>query len=461
MPIGALSNNSRSSLSFTQGSFAPSAAKSTQPPEKTENLANDCNDVEQQHSTKFDGERRENHDEKQYKEDSKHEESVGEVSSDWKRVCKSFDDMKLSENLLRGIYSYGFEKPSPIQQRGIEPMLTGRDCIVQAQSGMGKTGTFTLATLQMVDASIAGCQALILAPTRELARQTKIVASCLGDYLKVNVHACVGGTRMYDDKAGLRNAHIVVGTPGRIKHMLEEGHLNTRHLKLAVLDEADEMLSRGFLDQIYEIFQLLPKDIQIGLFSATMPDEALEVSERFMRNPIRILVKNEAVTLEGIAQYYVFLEHDRYKLECLCDLYGSLTITQAVIFVNTRRRAEWLADQMNDRDFTVSCIHSDLSSEQRTTVMQEFRTGSSRVLIATDLIGRGIDVQQVSLVINYDLPRLAEQYIHRIGRTGRLGKKGSAISLVTERDTAAVRELEQFYNTQIEALPNNLDALNG
>jgi translation initiation factor 4A len=215
-------------------------------------------------------------------------------------------------------------------------------------------------------------------------------------------------------------------------------------------------LSRGFKDQIYDVFQHLPSKVQVCLFSATMPAEILEISQRFMRSPVRILVKRDDVTLEGIKQFYVAVEREDWKLETLCDLYETLTITQAIIYCNTRRKVDWLTDKMQQRDFTVSSMHGDMTGAEREVIMKEFRSGSSRVLITTDLLARGIDVQQVSLVINYDLPGNRENYIHRIGRSGRFGRKGVAINFVTTEDTRAMREIETFYNTKIEEMPMNV-----
>jgi len=247
-----------------------------------------------------------------------------------------------------------------------------------------------------------------------------------------------------------------VGTPGRVYDMLCRKVLRSQYIKIFILDEADEMLSRGFKDQIYDIFQVLPSKVQVGLFSATMPPEALEITQRFMNQPVRILVKRDELTLEGIKQFYVAVEKEEWKLDTLCDLYDTLNITQAVIFCNTRRKVDWLTEKMRAREFTVSSTHGDIGQKERDMILNEFRTGSSRVLITTDLLARGIDVQQVSLVINYDLPRNLENYIHRIGRSGRFGRKGVAINFVTADDTRTLRELETFYNTHIEEMPANV-----
>ncbi|TEB16525.1 ATP-dependent RNA helicase eIF4A [Coprinellus micaceus] len=359
----------------------------------------------------------------------------GEIESNWDQVVDNFDNMDLKPELLRGIYAYGFERPSAIQQRAIVPVVKGHDVIAQAQSGTGKTATFSISILQQLDMSIKGTQALILAPTRELAQQIQKVVIALGDYMNIECHACVGGTNVREDMA-----------------KLQEGV----HVVIFCLDEADEMLSRGFKDQIYEVFQLLPQDTQVVLLSATMPAEVLEVTKKFMRDPVRILVKRDELTLEGIKQFYIAVEKEEWKLDTLCDLYETVTITQAVIFCNTRRKVDWLTEKMHAREFTVSAMHGDMDQKQRELLMKEFRSGSSRVLITTDLLARGIDVQQVSLVINYDLPTNRENYIHRIGRGGRFGRKGVAINFVTTEDVRMLRDIEQFYNTQIDEMPLNV-----
>jgi len=380
-----------------------------------------------------------------------------EIESNWYQVIDSFDAMKLREELLRGIYAYGFEKPSAIQQRAIAPILLRRDCIAQAQSGTGKTATFSISALQIIDPALKQTQALILAPTRELALQIHKVAVALGDYLNISCHACVGGTNIREDISRLSaGAQVVVGTPGRVLDMINRGALKTSSILVFVLDEADEMLSRGFKDQIYQVFRTLPTTVQVVLSSATMPTEVLEVTQKFMRDPIRILVKKDELTLEGIKQFSVAIDREEWKLDTLCDLYETLTISQAVIFCNTRKKVDWLTDKMRSRDFTVSAMHGDMDQKERDIIMREFRSGSSRVLITTDLLSRGIDVQQVSLVINYDLPTNKESYIHRIGRSGRFGRKGVAINFVTKEDLPALKELEQFYNTQIDEMPMNV-----
>jgi len=364
--------------------------------------------------------------------------TVSVTGADEYPVVDSFDDLDLQEGLLRGIYSYGFEKPSAIQQRAIRPVLDGRDTIGQAQSGTGKTATFVIGALQRIDFS------------------HKVVLA-LGDYLKVQCHVCIGGTSVRDDIDRLRDGvHAVVGTPGRVFDMVSKRHLRIDDLLTFVCDEADEMLSRGFKDQIYDIFKTLPPNVQVCLFSATMPPEILDMTTKFMRDAVRILVKKDELTLEGIRQFYVAIEKEEWKLDTLCDLYETLTITQAIIYCNTRRKVDFLADQMSKRDFTISTMHAELDQKERDLIMREFRSGSSRVLISTDLLARGIDVQQVSLVINFDLPGNLENYLHRIGRSGRFGRKGVAINFVTNNDVRVMKDIEKYYHTQIEEMPMDI-----
>ncbi|KQK02140.1 eukaryotic initiation factor 4A-III homolog A [Brachypodium distachyon] len=372
-------------------------------------------------------------------------------------VVTSFDAMGIRDDLLRGIYGYGFDKPSAIQQRAVLPIITGRDVIAQAQSGTGKTSMISLSVCQIVDTSVHEVQALILSPTRELATQTEKVMQAVGNYMSVNVHACVGGKSIGEDIRKLESGvQVVSGTPGRVCDMIKRRTLRTRAIKLLVLDEADEMLSRGFKDQIYDVYRYLPPELQVVLISATLPHDILEITSKFMTDPVRILVKRDELTLEGIKQFFVAVEKEEWKFDTLCDLYDTLTITQAVIFCNTKRKVDWLTERMRTNNFTVSAMHGDMPQKERDAIMNEFRGGSTRVLITTDVWARGLDVQQVSLVINYDLPNNRELYIHRIGRSGRFGRKGVAINFVRKDDIRILRDIEQYYSTQIDEMPMNV-----
>jgi len=367
----------------------------------------------------------------------------------------SFDDFNLCDNLLRGIYSYGFEKPSEVQQRAIVPMINKNNLIVQSQSGTGKTGTFSIGVLQQIDPTLKSVQALLLSPTRELCTQTHKVIACLSEFMNIETISCIGGTSLQSDIRSLYTAQIVIGTPGRIYDLMQRNQLKLIHLKVCVLDEADEMLSRGFKEQIYNIFYSLPK-VQTCLFSATIPLDMLEITEKFVENPQQILIKKEELTLAGIKQFYIAIEEEKWKLDTLCDLYETLTINQAIIYCNTKHKVEALANEMTKKDFTVACIHGDMEQKTRENIMKEFRAGANRVLITTDLLARGIDIQQISLVINFDIPINRENYIHRIGRSGRFGRKGVAINFVTKHDIGMMKDLETFYFTEINEMPMNI-----
>ncbi|KAI3942402.1 hypothetical protein MKW92_037707 [Papaver armeniacum] len=369
----------------------------------------------------------------------------------------TFDEMGIKDKLLRGIYEYGFEKPSAIQQRAVMPIIQGRDVIAQAQSGTGKTSMIALTVCQIVDTSNNEVQALILSPTRELATQTENIILAIGNHMSIHGHSCIGDQSVGEDIRKLENGvHVVSGTPGRVCDMIKRRSLRTRAIKLLILDESDEMLSRGFKDQIYDVYRYLPPELQVCLISATLPHEILEITNKFMTEPVRILVKRDELTLEGIKQFFVAVEKEEWKFDTLCDLYDTLTITQAVIFCNTKRKVDWLTEKMRSNNFTVSSMHGDMPQRERDAIMKEFRSGDTRVLITTDVWARGIDVQQVSLVINYDLPNNRELYIHRIGRSGRFGRKGVAINFVRNDDIRILRDIEQYYSTQIDEMPMNV-----
>ena len=375
-------------------------------------------------------------------------------------VTPTFEAMGLKEALLRGIYGYGFTLPSAIQSRAITQIISGRDTIAQAQSGTGKTATFSIGMLETIDTGNKSTQAIVLSPTRELAVQIQNVIRALGDYMNVRVHACVGGKKVSDDTKALSNGqHIVSGTPGRVLDMIKRRSITTRNVKMIILDEADELLGKGFQDQIYDIYRYLPPGCQVVVVSATLPKEVLVMTKKFMSDPVKILVKRDEITLEGIKQYFIQVEKEEWKFDTLCDLYDSLTITQAVIFCNTKKKVDWLTSELKKANFTVIAMHGDMNQDERDKVMEEFRLGNSRVLVSTDVWARGIDVQQVSLVINYDLPTDRENYIHRIGRSGRFGRKGVAINFVTDDDVATLHEIEQYYSSQIEEMPVNISSI--
>ncbi|PVH15981.1 ATP-dependent RNA helicase FAL1 [Candidozyma duobushaemuli] len=370
------------------------------------------------------------------------------------KVHSTFEGMALKPDLLKGIYSYGFEAPSAIQSRAIMQIISGKDTIAQAQSGTGKTATFSIGMLQALEPKLRQTQALVLSPTRELATQINSVIMNLGNYMNIHTHACTGGKQVGEDTKKLgQGQHIVSGTPGRVLDVIKRRHLQTRSVKMLILDEADELMTKGFKEQIYEIYRQLPSTVQVVVVSATLTREVLEMTSKFTTDPVRILVKREDVTLEGIKQYYIQCEKEEWKFDTLCDLYDNLTITQAVIFCNTKAKVTWLAEQLRKANFAVVAMHGDMKQDERDSIMNDFRSGNSRVLISTDVWARGIDVQQVSLVINYDLPLDKENYVHRIGRSGRFGRKGKAINLLTKEDRDEFKDLQRYYKIKIREMP--------
>ena len=376
------------------------------------------------------------------------------------REYKTFDEMPLPESLLRGIYAHGFEQPSQIQQKAVVPIAEGRDLLAQAQSGTGKTGAFCIGSLCRIDPNLNQIQVIVLAPTRELSDQIRKVATAISSFLLKPdaVYGATGGTPLRDDiKALEKGCQFLVGTPGRIYDLMSRNILKRDHVKVLILDEADQMLEDRFKEQVFCILKMgFPNETRVALFSATMPPEVVECANRVLNDPVRILINPEQVTLEGIKQYFVALQREDWKYEALCDIYKQLNINQAIIYCNKRQRAEWLASKMKEEGFTLECIHGEMDVGERRSRMEDFRKGVVRVLISTDLLARGIDVQQVSLVINFEMPTQKENYIHRIGRSGRYGRKGVAINLVTPDEMAKLRDIETHYGTTISTLPNTI-----
>jgi len=367
-----------------------------------------------------------------------------------------FESMGLKPELLRGMYQYGWHKPSQVQQRMVRPALAGRDVIAQAASGTGKTSAFTLILLNMVDNTKRETQALVINPTRELALQTQTLCTAVGAEMGVSAHACVGGKSLAEDIRRLdAGCNIVSGTPGRVYDMIRRKHLRTSGLRLLVLDEADEMLGKGFADQIKDIYRLLPS-LQILVVSATLPQAVLDLTSKFLTEPVSILVKRDELSVDSIQQFFVAVEREEWKIDTLADMYDSMTIAHAVIFCNTRKKVEFVAEAMKKQGYTVCAMHGDMPQAERDAIMEEFRSGKSRLLISTDLWSRGIDVAQVSFVLNFDVPTSREAYLHRIGRTGRYEKKGVAVTFVKKDEMRLLKDIEQFYAIQIQEMPMNI-----
>jgi len=387
---------------------------------------------------------------------------IEEEAYDSSYEISNWDELEIDTNLLRGIYAYGFEKPSPIQKKAIKPIIIGKDIIAQAQSGTGKTATFTIGALSHVNTDSDTTQILCLSPTRELSIQTANVMKGLGSMMKnLRVQVLVGGSSIDEDIGNLKGnvPHIIAGCPGRVYDMMRRNHILSKNIKLVILDEADEMLSSGFKEQVYNIFQNFKSDIQVALFSATLPDHINGITSKFMRNPVRIQVKAEQLTLEGISQYYIAVEDDRQKYLTLKDLYSYMSVSQTIIYANSIKRVAALYDAMTEDGFPVCRIHSGMDKAERDKAFADFRTGGYRVLISSNVTSRGIDIQQVSLVINFDIPKCVHNYLHRIGRSGRWGRKGVGINLITRRDVSKMKEIEAHYSTQINEMPASFDGL--
>jgi translation initiation factor 4A len=379
----------------------------------------------------------------------------------------SFDEMNLPENLLRGINSHGFTKPSFPQSKGIVPIAQGKDIIMQARSGTGKTGTFVIGAMARIDPKLKKVQVLCLSPTRELANQTQLVASAIGESstvdtsMNIKAYAAMGKTPLKEDIRAIdRGVQFLIGTPGRIFDLMNRRAFTTEFVKVIVIDEADQMLEDRFREQMQCIFNIgFPVTTRCAFFSATMNPDVVEFADSLLQDPVKILLPPEQVTLEGIKQFKVEVEREDWKFEVLLDLYKNLNIAQALIYCNTRMKAEELADKMTRAGYPISCIHGEMEARDRMTRMTSFRRGETRVLISTDLLARGIDVQQVSLVINYEMPIEMENYIHRIGRSGRFGRKGTSISILYGNDVHRARDIESFHKTEMTSLPGDLSQI--
>jgi translation initiation factor 4A len=383
-------------------------------------------------------------------------DSVSEV-----KRYETFDEMSLPDTLLRGVFSYGYERPSKIQSLAIVPIMQGNDVLAQANSGTGKTASFLCGSLSRIDITLNKPQIMILVPTQELAKQIYEVAKNIGTYMGLKCLCATGGNAIREDIGLIETGvHLVVGTPGRMFDLMNRGKLTTENIKCLILDEADQMLEDRFYKQVMCILELgFPNTTKVALFSATMPKEVLEVAAKLLQNPVKILIPAEQVSLEGIKQFKVELDREEHKYEVLCDIYKQLNINQALIYCNTRKRAEWLAEKLSADGYPLLCIHGEMENNERRKRMEDFRSGKVRVLIATDLLARGIDVQHVSLVMNFELPMNRENYIHRIGRSGRFGRKGVSINLLSPNEKRMKEEIETYYTINMEELPFDLATL--
>ena len=367
-----------------------------------------------------------------------------------------FEDFFLKRELLMGIFEKGFERPSPIQEEAIPIALAGRNILARAKNGTGKTGAYVIPTLEKLDLKLTHIQALLLVPTRELALQTSAVVRDLGKHMKINIMISTGGTNLRDDIMRLQSVvHIMVATPGRILDLAEKNIANLSKCGLVCLDEADKLLSPTFEPIIEKLINFCAPNRQVLLFSATFPKSVKSFKDRNIKNPYEINLMDE-LTLKGITQYYAFVE-ERQKVQCLNTLFKKLDVNQCIIFCNSTQRVELLAKRITELGASCFFIHSKMRQEHRNRVFHDFRQGQTRHMVASDLITRGIDVQTVNVVINFDFPRNSETYLHRIGRSGRFGHLGLAINMVTYDDRFDLFRIEQELGTQIQPIPSVID----
>ena len=367
-----------------------------------------------------------------------------------------FEEFGLKRPLLMGIFEAGFEKPSPIQEEAIPVALTGRDVLARAKNGTGKTAAFIIPALERINPKIDKIQCLILVPTRELAMQTSQVCKTLGKHLGINVMVTTGGTGLRDDIVRLQDpVHIVVGTPGRILDLAGKNVADLSECTMFIMDEADKLLSVEFTPTIEQLLQYHPKDRQVMLFSATFPLSVKDFSDKNMTGPYEINLMDE-LTLRGITQYYAFVE-EKQKVHCLNTLFSKLQINQSIIFCNSTNRVELLAKKITELGYSCFYSHAKMQQQARNRVFHDFRNGVCRNLVCSDLLTRGIDIQAVNVVINFDFPKNAETYLHRIGRSGRYGHLGLAINLINWDDRYNLYNIEKDLGTEIQPIPPSID----
>jgi len=370
-----------------------------------------------------------------------------------------FEDFCLKRELLMGIFEKGWEKPSPIQEASIPIALSGRDILARAKNGTGKTGAYTIPLLEQIDVTKDIIQGMIIVPTRELALQTSQIAIEVSKHMGIKVMVTTGGTNLKDDIMRIyEKVHLVVATPGRILDLMEKQVANVSKCRMLVLDEADKLLSqdfKGMLDSINRVISHLPPSRQILLYSATFPLTVETFMRKHLRDPYEINLMDE-LTLKGITQYYAFVQ-ERQKVHCLNTLFSKLQINQSIIFCNSTQRVELLAKKITELGYSCYYIHAKMAQAHRNRVFHDFRAGLCRNLVCSDLFTRGIDIQAVNVVINFDFPKMAETYLHRIGRSGRFGHLGVAINLITYDDRFALHRIEQELGTEIRPIPRDID----
>ena len=369
----------------------------------------------------------------------------------------NFEDFALKTNLLKGIFEYGYEQPSPVQCEAIPAALLGQHVLARAKNGTGKTASFVIPILEKLDTAQLRVQAVVLVPTRELAMQHASFVKALGKHMGVEVVLLTGGTQIREDVVRLKQgAHVLVATPGRIKDLAERGVVSLSNVDMVAMDEADKLLSPEFVEGVEWVLSATPDKRQIMMVSATFPVTMKRFHDKWMRDNCAQINLMEELTLKGVTQYYAFVEESK-KAQCLSSLFNKLAINQVMIFCNSTSRVELLAEMISKAKHSCLAIHSNLDQDQRNKVFHAFRQGDARILVSSDLCTRGIDVQSVNVVINFDFPRNAESYLHRIGRSGRFGHLGLAINLITPEDKYVMYKVEQELSTEITAFPAVVD----
>ncbi|OXA50708.1 ATP-dependent RNA helicase cgh-1 [Folsomia candida] len=372
------------------------------------------------------------------------------------REGKEFEDFCLTRELLMGIFEMGWEKPSPIQEASIPMALSGRDILARAKNGTGKTGAYSIPLLERIDPTLDAIQGLIVVPTRELALQVSQICTDLAKHLQVKVMVTTGGTGLKDDIIRVyQKVHVIIATPGRIIDLMEKNVCKMDQCKMLVLDEADKLLSQDFNRMLDKLISFLPNKRQILLFSATFPITVESFMKKHAIDPYKINLMDE-LTLKGVTQYYAFVQ-ERQKVHCLNTLFSKLEINQSIIFCNSTQRVELLAKKITDLGYACYYIHARMNQADRNRVFHDFRKGHCRNLVCSDLFTRGIDIQAVNVVINFDFPKMSETYLHRIGRSGRYGHLGIAINLITYEDRFNLQKIEAELGTEIKPIPKEID----
>ena len=373
----------------------------------------------------------------------------------------NFETLGLREDILKGVYSYGFVDPSTIQSKGIGVIASKKDCILQSQSGTGKTATYLLGTLQNIDESKSHIQTVIITPTRELAEQVYEVGNNLAKYTNIKISLCVGGTNISVFKKKAKKSHLIIGTIGRIYHMMEENVFNLKELSQLTLDEADNLLAKNYSNKVLDMIKQTESTCQKCFISATVNKNLREIAKKLLNEPDMVLLKKEEVQVKAIKNFYLDTEEEEYKFDTLIDLYQIISTSHTMIFCNSINKIEFLKNKLEEEGFPTTTIHGGLEQNERSKIVNEFRDGKTRILLTTDLLARGIDIPEVKLVINYDLPKNHETFIHRIGRSGRFGKKGVSISFVKMEDFKDKKNFESLishYDLQMEEVPENISS---